>query len=226
MIIQQQVELVCCLCRDSELLTGINSSNKATSPSSYWPPHKETPLVVQTLRINLLSVKESAFSIKRICTVTSNNDKVRTVVLLQLKYGQSALPSTNLSQSSGIGLNEMPENVANFLKFIKECESLYLQEQRNLNNPIVVHCMNGVSRSAVFLAVFTVVQAIDVNCADASAQAFNIAESLIKQIKNMRQKRKYMIQTTYHLQYSYEAVLYYLKDILIKQGKLIHLFRL
>lgn len=123
-------------------------------------------------------------------------------------------------QSSGIGLNEMAENVGDLLKFIKESESFYQQEQRNANNPVLVHCMNGVSRSAVFLAVYSLIQVIDANCADpTNTQMPSIAECLSRQIKAMRQRRKYMLQTTYHLKYSYEAVLYYLKDILIKQGR-------
>jgi hypothetical protein len=147
------------------------------------------------------------------------SQKVRTVVLLQHKYGQTSNSVATQSQSSGIGLNEMAENVTVFLKFIKECEYFHQQEQRNPANPVLVHCMNGVSRSAVFLAVYSLIQIIDANCADPNTQMPSIAECLTRQVKAMRQRRKYMLQTTYHLKYAYEAVLYYLKDILIKQGK-------
>lgn len=223
MVIEQQVELICCLCRDSELLTGgTNKASKtASGPPSYWPLSKERPLIVQSVRVTLLSVKESTSCVRRICSVANTSEpsqKVRTVVLLQHKYGQTTTTNGG-GQSSGIGLNEMGENVGGLLKFIKECESFYQQEQRNANNPVLVHCMNGVSRSAVFLALYSLIQVIDANCADpASTQMPSIAECLSKQIKAMRQKRKYMLQTTYHLKYSYEALLYYLKDILIKQG--------
>jgi protein tyrosine phosphatase len=233
MVVQQQIELIACLSRDSEMLTG---SSKA---QLYWPINKETPLNIQSLRINMISAKETSNSIKRICTVTNladSSQKVRTVVLFQYKYGPSTT-STNLPQSGriyqfqdstiiiskivhlkGFGLNEMPENVAGFLKFVKECEHFYVHEQRNADNPVLVHCMNGVSRSAVFLVVYSLIQIIDEHCEDPHTQVSTISETLLRLVKQMRNRRKYMIQSTYHLKYSYNAILYYVKDILIKQG--------
>lgn len=90
MIVQQQVELICCLSRDSELMT--NSKN---FPSVYWPLSKETPLNVMSLKICLLHVKETPVSIKRVCSITNTADssqKMRTVVLMQHKYGPNATP--------------------------------------------------------------------------------------------------------------------------------------
>lgn len=121
----------------------------------------------------------------------------------------------------GIGLNEMPENVVGFLKYIKECTQFYTYEQRNSQNPVLVHCMNGVSRSAVFLVIYTLIQIVDYNCDESMTQISNIPDSVIRLIKQMREKRKYMVQSMYHLKYSYEAVLYYLKDIMIKQGEIL-----
>lgn len=112
----------------------------------------------------------------------------------------------------------MPENMTGFLKFTKECEQFYSCEQRNVDNPILVHCMNGVSRSAVLLLTYSLIQIIDAHCDHSLTQISTISESVIRLIKHMRTKRKYMIQSTYHLKYSYDAILYYLKDILIKQG--------
>ncbi len=112
----------------------------------------------------------------------------------------------------------MPENVAEFIKFAKECKHLYTHEQRNPENPVLVHCMNGVSRSAVFLLVYSLIQIIDAYFEDSQAQVTTISETLLRLIKQMRSRRKYMVQSTYHLKYSYNAILYYAKDILVKQG--------
>lgn len=101
MIVQQQVELVCCLSRDSEMMTGATGSK--SFPSFYWPVSKETPLDVMSLRISLLHVKETPVSIKRICSIANTVDstqKIRTVVLLQHKYGPNTT-SLRPPQSSG-----------------------------------------------------------------------------------------------------------------------------
>lgn len=218
MIFQQQTELIVCLCRDNEF-----SSSSSNSNQYYWPVDKQTPLNVLSLRISLQSVKETQNSIQRVCTVTNTLDnQTRTVVILQHvnKSSSSALIQAPAA-TTGIGLNEMPENIAGFLKFIKECNNFYLTQQRNSNNPIVVHCMNGVSRSAVFILVYTMIQIIDGMCESSVQAPLSISSDLLMRlIKQMRSRRKYMIQSMHHLKYSYESVLYYLKDILIKEGVL------
>ena len=121
--------------------------------------------------------------------------------------------------TTGIGLNELPENVSAFLKFVKECENYFLTQQRNRSHPILVHCMNGVSRSAVFILIYTMIQIIDNSSGSSSlsqTSSTNLSsEFMMKLIKSMRSKRKYMIQSTYHLKYSYDALLYYMKGIKI-----------
>ncbi len=97
MVIEQKIELIICLSRDSEMLTG---SSKA---QIYWPINKETPIKFQSLKINMISSTETANSIKRIVTVTNLSDssqKVRTVILFQYKY-EPGKSTTNLTQSSG-----------------------------------------------------------------------------------------------------------------------------
>jgi len=216
MVIEQQVELIVCLCRDSEL-----------GPTHYWPSDKQIPLNINSLTISLLSFKETPHSVQRICSLKNSSDnQSRTVILLQHVNSKNILisgtpaPTTN----SGIGLNEMPENVASFLKFIKECEHFYKTQQRSLTHPVLVHCMNGVSRSAVFLLLFSMIQIIDLNCDQnqtlPSCSQPILSDMLIRFIKQMRNKRKYMIQSMCHLKYAYDATLYYLKDILIKEGVL------
>ncbi len=198
MIMEQQIELIVCLCRDSEL----NNSQH------YWPLDKQTALNINSLKISLLSFKQTSHSIQRICSVKNSNDnQTRTCVLLQ--YNQNNLISATTPE-------QMPENIASFLKFIKECEHFYRKEQRMPTHPILVHCLNGVSRSAVFILLYNMIQIIDLNC-DANL-SINLSDLLIRFIKQMRSKRKYMIQSVYHLKYSYDAILYYLKDMLIKEG--------
>ncbi len=114
----------------------------------------------------------------------------------------------------------MPESISSFLKFVKECEYFYLTQQRNPSHPVLIHCMNGVSRSAVFILVYTMIQIIDLagNKQNQLHHSINISSDLIlKLIKQMREKRKYMIQSMHHLKYTYDAVLYYLKEFVIKE---------
>ena len=224
MIVQQQIELVVCLSRDTEMTAGTSESNKL---SSYWPRTKETPFQINSFKIVLQAVKETEHSTRRILLVSNLADSTqitRTVVLIQLNTNQGPGSLSNpvrLSQASGIGLNEMPDNLAGFLRFVKECEHFYTHEQRNAANPILVHCMNGVSRSAVFILIYTLIQIVDASCNDEqSLPKTSISDSLIRAVKLMRLKRKYMIQSVYHLKYSYNAILYYLKDILFKEGVL------
>ena len=215
MILQQKIELIVCLCRENEF-----------NQQYYWPTDKQTSLNIMSLKVTLQSVKETSNSIQRIFTVENSTENVsRTVVILQqniktanaLNGNGSQAINANVTTTTGIGLNELPENVSGFLKFVKECENFYLTQQRNRSHPILVHCMNGVSRSAVFLLVFTMIQVIDDSSGSSSTQTSSISsEFMIKLIKNMRSKRKYMIQSIYHLKYSYDALLYYMKGILKK----------
>ena len=176
----------------------------------------------------LQAVKETEHSTRRILLVSNLADSTqitRTVVLMQLNTNQGPASVSNtvrLPQASEFGLNEMPDNLAGFLRFVKECEYFYKHEQRNAANPILVHCMNGVSRSAVFILVYTLIQIVDASCNDdqSLSKTSAISDSLIRTVKLMRLKRKYMIQSMYHLKYSYNAILYYLKDILFKEGVL------
>ena len=116
----------------------------------------------------------------------------------------------------------MPENMATFLKFLKDCESFYLTEQRNKANPIVVHCLNGVSRSAVFMLLYNTIQSIDTFYDDqavtAESSSLSVADLVLKYIKLMRGKRKYMIHTINHLRYAYDCLLFYMRDLLVKNN--------
>ena len=213
MILQQKIELIVCLCRENEF-----------NQQFYWPTSKQASLNIMSLKVTLQSVKETPNSIQRIFTVENSTENIsRTVVILQqnlktttaLSIGNS---SAAAATTTGIGLNELPENVSGFLKFVKECENFYLTQQRNRSHPILVHCMNGVSRSAVFLLVYTMIQVIDdlsVSSSSTSIISSLSSEFMLKLIRNMRAKRKYMIQSMYHLKYSYDALLYYMKGIRI-----------
>ena len=210
MILQQQVELIVCLCRDSEF-----------NQQYYWPTSKQTPLSLFTLKVTLQSVKETANSIQRVFTVASLADNLsRTVVILQQNTASPQLSATVTTRAAsvtttGIGLNEMPENMSSFLKFVKECENFFLTQQRSHAHPILCHCVNGVSRSAVFLLVYSMIQIIDTSCDSSAtsppAPASISAEFMLRLVKQMRSKRKYMVQSVYHLKYAYDALLYYLK---------------
>ena len=204
MVVQQQVELLICLCRDSELTT----HNKSII---YWPTEKQSPLIVQSLRIVLVSVKQTSSSIQRVCTVENKAENLmRTVTVLQ-HVGPGDAPA--------IGPHELPENIPSFLKFIKECEHFYKTEQRNSAHPVLVSCMSGVSRSALFLVVYTAINIIE-SYNDSPPRPIIPSDCLTKVVKLMRIKRKYMVQSMQHLKYAYDAVLYYLKDALIKEGVL------
>ncbi|RNA20231.1 Tyrosine- phosphatase non-receptor type 23 [Brachionus plicatilis] len=204
MVVQEQCEILVNLCRDNEL-----------NQSLYFPLDKQNTLLVAGVNVQLQSFKETNCSIQRVFTLQKDS-QTRTVVMLQFKWDNSKSPS--ITSVTGIAQNEMPDNVGTFLKFVKECENFYLKEQRNRNKPILVHCMNGVSRSAVFILLYSMIQIVDTICqSDCFTAQFN-SDLVLKSVKQMRAKRKYMIQSTYHLKYSYDAILYYMKDLLIKQG--------
>lgn len=197
MVVQQQVELLVCLCRDSELA----SINKSTI---YWPTDKQNPLIVQTFIINLVSLKRTSSSIQRVCTVEDKSENLmRTVTVLQMIGGEA------------VGPHELPENIPTFLKLVKECEHFYLNEQRKASHPILVSCLSGVSRSAVFILVYCVINVIETNNEKRISP-----DCITRVVKMMRNKRKFMVHSMMHLKYAYDAVLYYLKDVLIREGVL------
>ena len=122
MIMQQQIELVVCLSRDSEMTAGISETNNL---SSYWPRNKETPIQINSFKIVLQAVKETEHSTRRILLVSNLADSTqitRTVVLMQLNTNQGSASVSNtvrLPEASEFDLNEMPDNLAGFLRFVK-----------------------------------------------------------------------------------------------------------
>ncbi len=212
MILQQKIELIVCLCRENEF-----------NHQYYWPTSKQTSLNIFSLKVTLQSIKETSNSTQRIFTIENTIENLsRTVVILQQNikntHGLNEINSTTIDSTkvttTGIGLNELPENVSTFLKFVKECENYFLTQQRNRSHPILVHCMNGVSRSAVFILIYSMIQIIDNSSGSSLSQTSSTtlsSEFMMKLIKTMRSKRKYMIQSIYHLKYSYDALLYYMK---------------
>lgn len=117
----------------------------------------------------------------------------------------------------------MPDDHRPIISFIKEIEHFYVTQQRNGEHPICIHCVNSVSRSAVFIAAYSCVQIIDSYLAPTylaqSHQAIT-SDTLLKLVKQMRSKRKYMLQSTLNLKYLYDLVLAYAKQVLIKEGAL------
>jgi protein tyrosine phosphatase len=210
MVLQERCELVVCLSKENEFEAGF-----------YWPSDKSTPLNVSGIKICLQSVKETGYSIQRVLTA-SLDSTTRTVVLFQYLFN-SARSVAGAAVGTGLGQNDMPENVGNFLKFVKDCESFYASEQRNKVNPVLTHCLNGVSRSAVFMLAFNAIQSIDSFYDEHSSfietsSSLAVADLIVKLIKQMRGKRKYMIQTVSQLKYAYECVLFYMRDVLIRKN--------
>ena len=82
---------------------------------------------------------------------------------------------------------------------------------------LFVLCSNGVGRTGAFCAIYAGVQSI--------SQGKGIIEVPVL-VRKLRQQRKYMIHEPHHLQFCYEAILYYAKDLLMKSkfsiGKIVN----
>jgi protein tyrosine phosphatase len=209
MVLQEKCELLVCLCKDSEF-----------ESNYYWPKDRQTPLNFSGIKVNLQSFKETEYSAQRVLTVSLDSVS-RTVVVFQYLFN-STKPKSVAPVGTGLGPNDMPDSMENFVKFVKDCERFYADEQRNRVNPILTHCVNGVSRSAVFMLVFTCVQTIDTfyedsSVAESPSTTLSVADLVNKVVKQMRSKRKYMLQTVGHLTYSYECVLSYMRHTLISK---------
>lgn len=217
MVLQEKCELVTCLCRENEF------DVKNGSPSYYWPVDKQNPLSLSRgIKVSLQSVKETEYSVQRVLTISSSNtNTTRTIVLFQYLFSNK----TSAPVVTGLGQNEMPESMSNFLRFVKDCERFYMSEQRNKSSPVLVHCVNGVSRSAMFLLVYSCIQTIDTfydeeqsTNESASPLSLSVSDLVTKYIKLMRTKRKYMIHNISHLKYAYDCLAAYMRDILIKKN--------
>ncbi|XP_070563085.1 receptor-type tyrosine-protein phosphatase alpha-like [Ptychodera flava] len=73
-------------------------------------------------------------------------------------------------------------------------------QQGSGNNPIVVHCENGLGRSGVFSAIFTTCERVK------SEQCFDVFQT----VKALRMQRYGMVETLEQYQYIYEVVVLYL----------------
>ena len=117
----------------------------------------------------------------------------------------------------------MPDHPIELLKFIDEVQH-YLLQTRNRRTTILATCLyvkkilfdflqirlfsNGISRTGPFLTLFTGIQ--DIN----EGRAF---PDLNKIIRFLRSKRRHLIQDMNQLKFVYEALLYYVQDLLVKR---------
>ncbi|BES89352.1 BRO1 [Nesidiocoris tenuis] len=157
----------------------------------YWPNQKGSDLILGRIRVSLQSCNVRNHWAERIFTVT---DGKSSKVTIHLEF--TAWPNSWL-----------PESPKPLLSLADEMFNVWSQQRGK--GPVVVHCDAGVGRSGVFIV--TSQSLAELKTHGYLPEVITMAAKLAKYVKNPLKDRQF-------LQFTYQCVLYYAQDLLMKRG--------
>lgn len=160
----------------------------------YWPKDRKEPLKVGQLEVTLQSVKvEGGKKTERIFTVLNQSTNTSRVVIHTMLCDYAL------------------ESIVQLVTATLD----YHAQQRVLAHPILVHCLGGSGKTALFLILAAALAEIKVGleCPTLIPDLTFIAAQVSKQ-------RKGVLKDKEHLRQAYMGVALYCRDLLIKHGLL------
>jgi len=91
------------------------------------------------------------------------------------------------------------------------------RQQRVPSRPVLVHCMDGGSKSATFLAILWLVEEMD-STSGPQVPAGQSWPDVCTKLGHLMLQRKGVVRDKQFLRLVYESMLYYMQDSLMKQG--------
>ena len=99
------------------------------------------------------------------------------------------------------------------MKLAKVCLA-YHRQQRIMVHPVLIHCLAGSGKTAIFLMIASAMAEIDVG------HAPDLIPDMIQMAAHVCQQRKGILKEKEHFKQTLLGVIRHAKDILIKKGKL------
>lgn len=192
MVWQDGVETMVCLVMDQELGDAV-----------YIPVDKNS-IVLDRFTITLQSCKSHSTYIERVINITNTSSRqTRALVHLQM--------------IGWLG-PDLPLSPACLLDTAVATLGLKRQ-QRVTSRPVLVHCMDGGSKSATFLTILWLLDEME-SSSGPQVPIGKIWPDVCSKLENLLLQRKGVVRDKMYIRLIYESVLYYMQDILMKQGVL------
>ncbi|KAJ3121035.1 hypothetical protein HK098_004043 [Nowakowskiella sp. JEL0407] len=193
---EQDTRIIVMLCKEDE---------SGKSAHTYWPDSRSTPMVFDTLTVNIISEQsiENNFIYIRIFEMNAlipDSNNCRSKIITQIQY------------------REWPDHgtvdVESFLKFwnltrrLREwagtlhCCSDNHSDVVCRNGPMVVHCSAGCGRTGTFVA-------LDITLATIKKNTANVwtTDYIYKTIRELKKQRMLMVQSLEQFKFCYEVAI-------------------
>merc|ERR1712142_124734 len=189
MIWQEGTELMVCLVMDQEL-----------GQSSYLPVDKNS-IEVGGFSISIKSIKMQTHVVERVLNITNEKNKqTRAIMHLQML----GWPGSDLPISPSCLLDAAIATLQ--LK----------RQQRVVSRPLLIHCMDGGSKCATFLALLWLL--VELGAPNAVCIPPQGMPDVTNKLVQLLLQRKGILRDKQHIRLIHEALLYFLQDTLMKQG--------
>lgn len=190
MVWQEGVETMVCLVTDQELGQAV-----------YIPRDKDT-ISVDGFTISVKSTKSCNNYLERVINITNSSSKQTRAVMAVQMVGW---PGPDLPLSPACLLDSAVATLG--LK----------RQQRITSRPVLVHCLEGGSKSATFLTILWLVEEMESE-GGVHVPVVQGWPDICSKMGHLMLQRKGVVRDKQYLKLVYECLLYYMQDILMKQG--------
>jgi len=190
MVWQEGVETMVCLVMDQELGQAV-----------YIPRDKDT-ITVDGFTISVKSTKSCNNYLERVINITNSSSKQTRAVMAVQMVGW---PGPDLPLSPACLLDAAVATLG--LK----------RQQRITSRPVLVHCLEGGSKSATFLTILWLVEEMESE-SGVHVPVVQGWPDICSKMGHLMLQRKGVVRDKQYLKLVYECLLYYMQDILMKQG--------
>jgi len=165
-------------------------------------PRDKTSMEVEGFTISMKSSKSHPTYVERVINITNSTCK-QTRALVQLEMVGWPGP-------------DLPLSPACLLDTAVATHGLRRQ-QRVPSRPVLVHCLDGGSKSATFLTILWLLEEME-SPSGVQVPAAQGWPDVSAKLGHLMMQRKGVVRDKQYLKFVYESLLYYMQDNLMKQG--------
>jgi protein tyrosine phosphatase len=168
----------------------------------YLPRDKDTITVDTGFIISVKSTKSYTNYVERVINITNSSSKqMRAMMAVQMV----GWPGPDLPVSPACLLDTATATLG------------LTKQQRVPSRPVLVHCLEGGSKSATFLTIFWLVKEMD-SLSGVHVPGVQGWPDISTKLGFIMMQRKGVVRDKQYLKLVYESLLYYMQDNLMKQG--------